>query len=115
MNKTLELREQNFSLVGKNSQFQGTFRLNGPTRLSGQLSGELVMEGEYDLVIEAEGFFEGDIHCHEVEIYGKFKGTLSGPQKVTIYPSAKVSGEVSTGNLIIHPGAEVNIDGKTTQ
>ena len=115
MNETLELKEQNFSLLGKNSQFHGTFQLNGPTRLSGQLNGELVMNGEYYLVIETEGFFEGSIHCHEVEIYGNFKGTLVSPKKVTLYPSAKVSGDIQTKNLIIHPGALVNINGKTLQ
>ena len=115
MNNTLEIQEQNFSLVGKNSQFQGSFQFNGPTRLSGRLNGELVMNGEFDLVIETEGFFEGTIRCHEVEIYGHFKGTLNSPQKVTIYPSAKVSGDIQTKNLIIHPGALVNIDGKTLQ
>ena len=115
MNESLELQEQNLSLVGKNSHFHGTFQLSGPTRLSGQLNGELTMNGEYDLVIEANGFFEGNIHCHEVEIYGNFKGTLTSPQKVTIYPSAKVNGDIQTKNLIIHPGALVNINGKTLQ
>ena len=115
MNTSLQLQEQSLSLLGKNSQFEGVFRFNGPARLSGRLNGELMMEGEHGLVIETGGFFEGNIHCHEVEIHGRFKGTLESHQKVVIFPLANVSGQIRTKNLIIHPGAQVNIDGKTLQ
>ena len=115
MNTSLDLQQQSLSLLGKNSQFEGVFRFNGPARISGQLNGELVMEGEYGLIIETGGFFEGNIQCHEVEIHGRFKGTLDSHQKVVIFPLADVSGHIRTKNLIIHPGALVNIDGKTLQ
>lgn len=111
MNSYIDLRDQDFSFLGKNSSFSGVFNLNGPTHLASQIEGEIYVKNNFELCIEQDGHIQGTIQCHDIDVYGSIEGTLESTGKVTIYPSAKVQGKIKAKDLIIYPGAVVNIDG----
>lgn len=108
-----ELRNMNFSFMGKGCVLSGKFSLCGPTHLASHLEGELKMSDASTLIIEPEGSFEGHLHCHDIEIFGRFEGTLVAAGTVTLHSCANIFGEIEAKNLIIHPGATVNIEGRT--
>ena len=113
MTQVLEIQEQDYTFIGKGSNFSGILQFNGPTRLAGHIEGELTMRGDFSLVIEREGTFKGTLKCHRIEIYGSFQGSLQSLDAVIVYPSGKVTGDIIAENLVIHPGALINIEGKT--
>lgn len=113
MEDIINLQGQDFSFFGKQSKIIGEFNLVGPTRISADLQGELVMSDTSLLSIERAGSFTGNINCYNIDIYGEINGSLIAKGKVTIYPSAKVTGEIQAQNLIIHPGSTINITGHT--
>ncbi len=108
-------QQQDFSFLGEGSSISGKFQLRGTTRLASKIDGEITMHDEADLVIEHAGSFEGELNCHNVEIYGSFKGILKATGKVSIFPPASVEGNVSAKSLKILPGASLNFDGHTTE
>lgn len=113
MSEFINIKNQDYSFLGQGSTISGKFKLKGTTHLASRLDGELSMEDSSDLIIETAGKFEGNINCHNLEIYGTFKGNLNSTGKLTVYPPAFVEGEIQAANIVIHPGATINMNGHT--
>jgi len=115
MSEYINIQQQDFSFLGAGSSMSGQFKLKGTTRLASKIDGQITMCDEADLVIEHEGSFEGELNCHNVEIYGNFKGVLKSTGKVSIFPPATVEGNISAKTLKVLPGASLNFDGHTIE
>lgn len=111
MSETFFKRE--FSFFGKGCRMNGYFELHGPVKIQSKIEGEIDHVGADELSIEPEGFVLGDIRCHEAAIYGQFEGKLVAKGKVTLFPTAVVTGAIEAATLVIHPGAILNIKGNT--
>lgn len=109
----INIENLDFSFLGKNSKITGVFHLVGATHLASDIEGELVMENNAKLCIERSGSFKGTIKCHDIEIYGTFDGTLSASGRAIVYPPATLRGKINAQNLIVYPGATLNVDGHT--
>jgi cytoskeletal protein CcmA (bactofilin family) len=109
----LELKDQDFSLLGRQSSLKGDFELHGIVRMSSKMEGILkILEGG-KLTIEPSGKFSGKIYCEDVEIFGEFDGEIHSTGRVILQPASKVSGNIKSESMTIYPGAEVNIEGNT--
>ena len=113
MENNLELKNQEFTYLGKGSKITGDFHLKGMAYLAAELEGKIFMQANSTLTIERSGSFNGHIECEHIEIFGLFKGTLNARGKVIVHPSAKVDGRINARDLIIYPGADVNMDAQT--
>ena len=113
MSDYIDIKKQDFSFLGTGSKMSGIFHLQGVTHISSSIDGEIFMENQADLCIETNGQFAGNITCHNLEIYGNFKGTIKASGKVTVYPPANLIGVVKAKDLVVYPGATINIDGFT--
>ncbi len=113
MKQNIDLKNLDFSFLGKGSKINGVFHLVGATHLASDLEGELHIDDDSNLCIEASGRFKGTINCHNIEIYGQVEGELKATGKVIVYPPATFKGSISAETLVIYPGAEVNMEGHT--
>jgi cytoskeletal protein CcmA (bactofilin family) len=109
----LEFKELNYSFIGKNTLLKGTSIFTGRTHLAGKVEGNLIVEDNSLLTLEMESLVVGEIEAGSVEIYGTIEGKVKARGKVTIYPTAVVSGELEAKELVIHSGSKVNIKGHT--
>ena len=114
MEDLINLSNQDFSFFAKGSKITGKFELYGPTHIAAQIEGDLFMQNESNLFLEKSCTFDGTINCHNIEIYGKFSGKLNATGKIIIYPPAEITGELKCSDMIIHPGANINISGHTS-
>ncbi|MBT7610118.1 MAG: polymer-forming cytoskeletal protein [Bacteriovoracaceae bacterium] len=114
MNDFQNIKNLEFSLIGKECRLKGDFSFNGHTRVAGHIAGEISLENDDILSIEPNGSIVGTIKCKDLEIYGRFEGEITSKGKVTIYPSAEVSGILRSKNLEVYPGALLNLDGFTS-
>ena len=110
----IHIQNQDFSFLGKGAKMIGVFHLQGPTHIYSSMDGEIFMENKADLCIEKTGVFTGNIVCHNLEIYGRFEGKIQSTGKVTVYPPAVLKGVINSKNLIVYPGAVINIEGATS-
>ena len=108
-----DLKNINFSLIGKECQLTGSFKFTGNTRITGSIEGEIEMLDESIISIDTNGCVKGKISCHDLEIYGHFDGDINSTGKVTIFPPARVEGTLKSQNLEVYSGALLNLDGFT--
>ncbi len=112
MGELIDIREQEYCFLGKGSRFKGEICLQGSTHLACHLEGNVVMDGEKTLTIDQTGSVEGNLECHDLEIFGRVKGKINSSGKVTIFPSGEVEIELHSQDLVVHPGAVANISGQ---
>ena len=113
MEATLNISNQNFTLLGKGSKIKGSFIFSGLTRLNSEMEGDIVMGTLDDLSIEKDAVVKGNVKCHNLIIYGVFEGNILASGKVCIYPCAQLNGKINANQIEIHPGALVEFEGHT--
>lgn len=109
-----DFKNFNFSLLGKQSQFEGEFKFKGDTILNCELKG-LVNVSEGKLIIERTAQINGQLFCDDVEIFGNFTGSINASGTLTVRSSANVSGKIAAKKLSIYPGAIINFEGHTEE
>jgi cytoskeletal protein CcmA (bactofilin family) len=57
------------------------------------------------LILNAGGTIDGDLFVREALINGTVRGDIHGTQRVELGSSARVIGDIQTGQLLIQPGA----------
>lgn len=115
MPSPLNIKNQDFSFLGKGSTLCGEFVLGGTTHLQSKVEGKITMSNDSNLVIEFDAVVKGELNGSNIEIYGQFEGNINSTGKVIIYPPAKVRGNIQAKSLEIHPGAQVNFDAHTLE
>lgn len=95
-------QSSNRILVG--SSIEGNIKSDGDFRIDGAIKGEIEIAGK--LVIGEKGLVDGRVKCGSANISGKLKGNLTVDELLTLEPTARVEGEVSTAKLSIATGAE---------
>jgi cytoskeletal protein CcmA (bactofilin family) len=78
--------------------FEGTLRVDA------YIAG-LIRSDEGKLTLSAGGTIDGDIFVREALINGTMRGDIHGTDRVELGSSARVIGDIKTGELLIHPGA----------
>ena len=110
MSKLINIKEQNFSILGHGSQLKGTFKLNGNTLIKSSIEGDIIMDDKTTLTIGPSAKFSGTIQSSSILIQGKFDGVLTATSKIVIFPTATLKGEINGKDIVIHPGATINAD-----
>ena len=113
MDSIVSIEEQNFTIIGKNCNLNGTFKFNGATHLAGKIDGEIHMADNSQLTFESTSKITGNIYCENLKIYGQVDGEVHAKGLVEVFPSGTLTGLIKAKNLIVHPGAVLNFDGHT--
>jgi len=61
------------------------------------------------VIIGPSGTVEGEISCQNAVIEGRFEGVLEVKELLNVRETAFINGDVSTGKLIVQPGAVFNV------
>lgn len=94
------------SLV-KGTVVEGTVKSESDIRIDGTIKGKLFCDSK--VIIGPSGTVEGEIRCENAVIEGTFHGTLEVKELLNVREQASISGEVSTGKLIVQSGATFNV------
>ncbi len=77
----------------------------------------LVVEGSVEATMDSRviqiserGSFKGSADIDIAEIRGHFEGTLNARQKLVIYSTGKVTGQVRYGSIVIEEGGQLSGD-----
>ncbi len=109
----MNINEQTFCFLGKDSIIKGELTLSGEVHLSAHVEGDLTLITDHTLSIEPHGKVVGKLNGINIDIYGTVNGDINASGTLRIFPSAKVEGKISAKALIIRPGAIVNMTGHT--
>jgi cytoskeletal protein CcmA (bactofilin family) len=59
-------------------------------------------------VIDTSGILRGDVICKNAIVIGRVDGNLRVENRLEIYPTAVVNGDIDYGQIFIHADARVN-------
>jgi cytoskeletal protein CcmA (bactofilin family) len=91
------------AFLGKGAEFTGKLIFKGAVRIDGDFTGEIFGEGT--LVIGDGACTEAEIKADIVLISGEFRGQIEVKERIEIYPTGRVMGNIKTPALIIKEGA----------
>ena len=111
--KESEFKKLNFSILGNKSRLEGTFQFSGDTLLNCNVSGDLTMIGEGKLTLERSCRFDGNIFCHDIEVFGEVSGSVNAAGTLSARSGSSVSGVINAERISISPGAIINMEGHT--
>lgn len=98
-----KIDDQDFTHISENISLKGDISGNSNVRIAGKLNGSIIIQG--DLVIEKNGYVEGEIQSRNAVIAGKVKGNITCNEKLTLEQSSAMTGNIKTKQLSIENGA----------
>jgi cytoskeletal protein CcmA (bactofilin family) len=85
------------------SKISGKLSFDGPTRIDGQVDGEIT--GKDSLTIGESAVVTAQIKAAAIIVAGKVSGDIIASNRIEIRPSAKVIGNLTAPVLMVHEGA----------
>lgn len=96
-----------FNSLVQGTVVEGTVRSESDIRVDGLIKGKLFCDAK--VVIGPTGQIEGEIRCANAVVEGKFDGNIVVSELLNVRENAVVSGEVTTGKLLVQSGAIFNV------
>ncbi len=93
--------------IVQGTNLEGTISAESDIRIDGTIKGSLTCKAK--VIIGPTGYVDGEIQCANSLIEGRFVGTLQVSNLLHIKETADVNGDISTGKLIVEPGAVFNV------
>lgn len=96
-----ESREQTFLAPGMS--IQGSVRLAGPTRIEGEVEGE-VTAGDL-LTVGETGVVRASIAGTTVIVHGQVQGDVTASVRLELHGTGKIHGSITAPTVVVHEGA----------
>ena len=97
------------TLIGRQTQIQGTLRVMQSVRIDGKVVGniEAPKNEAITVVIGQDGEIQGDVIASRVIVAGKVAGNIDAHERVELMASALVQGDVKYGSIAVEHGARL--------
>ena len=96
-------KEQEITQIGHSVTIKGDISGNSDVRVAGNINGSITIEGE--LIVERQGYVEGEIKTTTAVIAGSVKGNIDCSDKLILESTSQYEGNIKTKRLIIQEGA----------
>ncbi len=90
------------TVLGKDTEFNGTLKFKGSLRIDGKFEGEIITEGYLEIGDGAK--VKANIKAGTVAIAGEVIGNVDAKERVDMRPTAKLVGNIKTKRLTIADG-----------
>lgn len=96
-------KEQEITQIGHSVTIKGDIIGKSDVRVAGNVNGSIAIEGE--LIIERQGYVEGEIKTNSAVVAGSVKGNIDCTEKLILESNSQFVGNIKTKLLIIQEGA----------
>lgn len=90
------------TILGENSQYEGTLNIKGSMRIDGELKGSIVADS---VVISKKARVIANITAANVVVGGKLEGNIISARLIKLQDQSQVIGDIETERLMIEEGA----------
>jgi cytoskeletal protein CcmA (bactofilin family) len=96
--------------IGAGSSVVGNLECDGNFKVAGGLLGNIfeLTAGNSTLVIAEGAYIQGNIQYSNLIVMGSIEGSIDISDRMVVYPSAIIRGDINYKQLNIHPDAKVN-------
>ncbi len=94
------------TILGKDSNFEGNMKFFGTITVGGAFKGNI--SGEGTVIVDPAGNLRCNVYASDVIIHGKVSGHVSAENKICIYSSGIIWGDIEAPDIRIEKGAIIN-------
>ena len=94
------------NVIGKGTTIEGNIETSGNIRIEGKVMGNIKSRAKIALGTGSQ--VEGNISAQNADIEGHVKGKIDILEILVLKATAVITGDISTGKLVIEPGATFN-------
>lgn len=91
------------TVLAEDFDFEGVIEFQEPLLVKGSLRGEI--RAASDLFISESAHLTADIQAARVSVKGRVEGDIDASERVEMFASARVQGNVRTPDLIVQSGS----------
>ena len=99
----IEQDSENFTLLGKGTDFKGVVSFDGTVRIDGRVEGEIYISGT--LIVGEHAVIEGIVSVGVLMNSGKINGTVTALEKIQILKPGVLVGDIRTPVIAIEEGS----------
>lgn len=92
--------------IGKGTFLEGNVETYGNIRIEGKVTGNVKSKSKVALGVSSQ--VNGNIISQNADIEGEVKGKLDIAELLVLKATAVIHGDISTGKLVVEPGAVFN-------
>lgn len=92
--------------IGKGTFLEGNIETYGNIRIEGRIRGDVKSKSK--VALGNLSHVEGNIIAQNADIEGEVRGKLDVAELLVLKATAVVHGDISTGKLVVEPGAAFN-------
>jgi cytoskeletal protein CcmA (bactofilin family) len=91
------------NIIGAGTVIEGDIKSSGDLRVDGTVYGSIHSKAK--VVIGSTGVVEGDVNSQNADVSGCIKGKSTISELLFLKSSAKITGDIVTGKLVVEVGA----------
>lgn len=94
------------NVIGKGTVLEGNIETYGNIRIEGKIIGNIKSKSK--IALGNSSHVEGNITAQNADIEGEVRGKIDISELLILKATAVVHGDISTGKLVVEPGAVFN-------
>lgn len=110
-----DFKNFHYNVIGSKSHIKGDLLLSGDTIINSSIEGKIEILDHGKLTLERGSVVKGSIKALDLEIFGTVDGDITCSGLVSIRSSAYVQGKITSGRLVIYPGATVEMQASSQE
>lgn len=104
--KAAEEISNSSNVIGKGTVLEGNIETSGNIRIEGRIHGNIKSKSK--IALGHSSYVEGNVVAQNADIEGEVKGKIEIADMLVLKATASVNGDISTGKLVVEPGAVFN-------
>lgn len=104
--KAAEEISNSSNVIGKGTTLEGNIETAGNIRIEGRVHGNIKSKSK--VALGNSSHVDGNISAQNADIEGTVKGKIEISEMLVLKASAVIHGDISTGKLVVEPGAVFN-------
>lgn len=94
------------NVIGKGTVLEGNIETSGNIRIEGKIIGNLKSKSK--VALGNSSMVDGNVSAQNADVEGTVKGRVEIADMLVLKSTAIVHGDISTGKLVVEPGAVFN-------
>ena len=94
------------TVLAEDIDFDGEIRFNEPLLVKGRLTGTVL--SDTDLYVNADAVVAARIEARKVSVKGEVRGDIVARERLELFSTARLHGNVTTPDLIVQSGCQLN-------